>query len=241
MRVLIISDIHANIVALEAVLNEAVNIDKVWCLGDIVGYGPNPNECIECLQGLPDLTCIMGNHDAAALGLINITAFNHDARRSLEWLSSALEPKKLDFLKSLPETVIIDGIMLAHGSPRNPIWEYVMDDWVAKQNLDTLETEFCLVGHTHIPVAFSETDHHLVDLHFFTPGLATVFRTKSIINPGSVGQPRDRDPRASYLIYDSSDASWENHRVAYDVELVHDRIVAANLPAKHATRLRNGM
>ncbi|MCJ7696703.1 MAG: metallophosphatase family protein [Anaerolineaceae bacterium] len=241
MRVLIISDIHSNIVALEAVLYECQDIDKVWCLGDIVGYGPNPNECIECLQGISDLTCIMGNHDAAALGLININAFNHDARRSLEWLSLTLEQKSLDFLRSLPETEIVDGVLLAHGSPRNPIWEYVMDDWVAKLNLSAFETEFCLVGHTHIPVAFSETDHHLVDIHFLTPGSSTIFRTKSIINPGSVGQPRDRDPRASYLIYDTSEGIWENHRVSYDLELVQDRIYAANLPAKHATRLRNGM
>lgn len=241
MRALIISDIHANVVALDAVLKECQGIDKVWCLGDIVGYGPNPNECIERLQEIPNLTCIMGNHDAAALGFIDIKTFNYDARRSLEWLSQILEVKALDFLRSLPETEIVDGIMLAHGSPRNPIWEYVMDDWVARQNLDTFEQKACLVGHTHVPVAFSETDHHLVDMHFFTPGLATVFRTRSIINPGSVGQPRDRDSRASYIIYDSSEGTWENHRVAYDVELVHDRIIAANLPLKHASRIRTGM
>ncbi len=154
MRTLILSDIHSNLTALQAVLDDAAPFDRVFCLGDVVGYGPDPNECIDALRELPELACVKGNHDAAILGEIDIHAFNNDARVSLEWLVSQLMPENYRWLRECPEKLEIDEFTLAHGSPRNPVWEYVMELSVAKSNMGRFDTRFCLVGHTHIP-AFS--------------------------------------------------------------------------------------
>ncbi len=241
MKTLVISDIHANLTALDAVLQDAGKYDQVWCLGDLVGYGPDPNQCIDRLRDLPNLTCLLGNHDAAALGLIEVDAFNYDARRSLNWLSTELTTFSRRFLEMLPAKVALDGITLAHGSPRNPVWEYVMDHNVARANFDKYETTACLVGHTHIPLVFTQspdsgsTVFYQEDEHQFKA------ETKCIINPGSVGQPRDRDPRASYLVYDDVTRMWQNHRVAYDFRIVQERILDARLPIKHAHRLGEGI
>jgi len=242
MRTLIISDVHANLTALEAVLADAEPYDQVWCLGDVVGYGPDPNECIERIQTLPQLRCVMGNHDAAILSYIDIEAFNLEARASLEWLETTLKPENRSWLAGLEDRLAFDDITIAHGSPRNPIWEYIMDLSTAKQNMTAFETLICLVGHTHIPCIFKVDGEKRSSTHLYlmAPDDEFTLEQKSIVNPGSVGQPRDHDPRASYLIFDNEKNLWVYHRTAYDVEAVQKRILAAGLPIQHASRLAEG-
>ena len=141
MRALVISDIHANLTALEAVLADAGTIDEIWCLGDVIGYGPDPNEVVERLRSLPNLSCMLGNHDVAVLGQMNLAVFNNDARKSLLWQQKTVSPANLEYLRSLPkDTQVIGDVSLAHGSPRDPVWEYVLNTLVARLNFDAFET-----------------------------------------------------------------------------------------------------
>ena len=242
MRTLIISDVHANLTALDTVLDDAQPFDRVWCLGDVVGYGPDPNACITRIQKLPLLKCVKGNHDAAIIGDIDIASFNYEARDSLRWLGNVLRPENKRWLESLEERLVLDDVTLAHGSPRNPVWEYVMDVQTARENMDAFNTPICLVGHTHIPCIFKQEEGKGKSTRLCTMTLdePISLECKCIINPGSVGQPRDHDPRASYLIYDDEENHWTYHRVPYDVEQVQKRILAAGLPNRHAYRLRQG-
>jgi predicted phosphodiesterase len=241
MKILVISDIHANLTALEAVLQDAGTVDGVWCLGDIVGYGPDPNECVERVQGLPNLTCLLGNHDAAALNRIPTETFNSDARRSIEWMQAVLTESSVQFLASLPESTSIENVTLVHGSPRNPVWEYILDLNSARENMNYLKTDYCMVGHTHIPVAYFENpETH--QLNWMAPPLnkRIELHPHTIINPGSVGQPRDHGPRSSYAFFFPETSQWELHRVTYDIRAVQQRIRDAALPIRHALRLVDG-
>jgi diadenosine tetraphosphatase ApaH/serine/threonine PP2A family protein phosphatase len=241
MRILVLSDIHANITALEAVLEDAGSVDAVWCLGDIVGYGPDPNECVARIRMLPNLTCLMGNHDSASLGRIPIETFNLDARRSIEWLQDVLTKESFQFLSQLPERAVIDEVTLVHGSPRNPVWEYILDLHNATQNLEHFETPICMVGHTHLPIAYLSLNGSN-ELQWSVPpeGEMIQLPERAIVNPGSTGQPRDHDPRASYAIFDPEVRGWEVHRVEYNIREVQKRIRAAELPLRHALRLLEG-
>jgi diadenosine tetraphosphatase ApaH/serine/threonine PP2A family protein phosphatase len=241
MRVLVISDIHANLPALEAVLQAAGQVDAVWCLGDIVGYGPDPNQCIHRIRSLPNLVCLLGNHDAAALDRIDIDSFNLEARMSVRWMQTELDEGSLAFLARLPERVTMGRITLAHGSPRNPVWEYILDPRVAAGNFDYFETDYCFVGHTHLPVQYllpegAERPKTIMA----SPGTGFNLEPRAILNPGSVGQPRDHDPRAAYAVFDSEPDTWEFRRVEYDIASVQKRIVDAGLPQRHAIRLAEG-
>lgn len=242
MRTLIISDIHGNLTALKAVLKDAQPYGRVWCLGDVVGYGPDPNECIECIRALPQLTCVKGNHDAAILGEIDTNSFNYEARASLEWLESRLELVNRHWLESLPERAVIENVTFVHGSPRNPIWEYVMDVGVAAANMAAFDTQICLVGHSHVPGVFLKGDGVNFDVRQYDmiPDEPLMIQEKAILNPGSVGQPRDYDPRASYIIYDDETDLWTHHRVPYNISAVQARILAEGLPERHALRLEVG-
>lgn len=242
MRTLIISDVHANLPALNAVLADAGSFERVWCLGDVVGYGPDPNECIERIVDLPGLQCIKGNHDAAILGEISVQAFNVDARASLQWLETQLSQENKQWLTGLEERLVFDDVTLAHGSPRNPVWEYIMDLGTARQNMRQFDTKICLVGHTHLPGIYQMTGESPLSTrhHFMVEEEPFSLPQKCIVNPGSVGQPRDRDPRCAYLIYDDEDDRWTFHRVAYDVNGVQERIRSAGLPGMHANRLAEG-
>ena len=241
-RVLVISDVHANITALEAVLADAGNVDEVWCLGDIAGYGPDPNECIERIHALPGLTCMMGNHDYAAIGDMALEVFNIDAKKALLWQRGRLTDASKEFLRTFyQEPRVCGSVTLVHGSPRDPIWEYIMNTLVARINLDFFGTPWCLVGHSHFQAVFQfhpETD----DMSIQVPGSAEnyVLKERAILNPGSVGQPRDRDPRAAYAIINPEAKIWEPHRVAYDIKSVQKRILDAGLPPRHAERLAGG-
>ncbi|MBV6395242.1 MAG: hypothetical protein HFACDABA_00817 [Anaerolineales bacterium] len=242
MRVLVLSDIHGNYDALQAVLKDAGEVDETWCLGDLVGYGPEPNLCVERVRDIPNLTCLLGNHDVAALGRMPLSAFNGDARRSLEYQIRALYADNVDFLKSLPETTQVHGeATLAHGSPRDPVWEYIINSLTARLNFEHFDTPFCFVGHTHLQSIFrlnEKDDRITLGAPVVDEPLPMVPRT--IFNPGSVGQPRDRDPRAAYAIYDTEAHIWQARRVEYDVAAVQARIRELKLPERHAVRLAEG-
>ncbi len=241
-KVLVISDIHANLTALEAVLKDAGKVDQVWCLGDVVGYGPDPNECIGRLLRFPKLTCMMGNHDYAAVSDSQLETFNSDARKALLWQRTMLTAASMTFLRQLSEVPLVRGrITLAHGSPHDSVWEYIMNTLVARMNLAAFKTDWCFVGHSHFQAVFqyhSKKDEVTIEIP--APGTQYQLEDRAILNPGSVGQPRDRDPRAAYAIYDPKTHIWEPRRVEYDIKTVQQRILDAGLPAKHAERLSDG-
>lgn len=241
-RILVISDIHANLTALEAVLADAGEVDETWCLGDLVGYGPDPNECIRRIRSLPKLTCLMGNHDTAAIGNLALATFNHDARRSLVWHQETVTKKNLTFLTGLPSEVVVCGeVSLAHGSPRDPIWEYIMNALTARINLGFFSTPWCFVGHSHMQVVFQHRAmRDNVDIVVLPPGEGYELTERAILNPGSVGQPRDRNPRAAYALFYPETKIWEPRRVEYDIQAVQKRILEAGLPPRHAERLAGG-
>ncbi|HSO27668.1 MAG TPA: metallophosphoesterase family protein [Anaerolineales bacterium] len=241
MRILILSDIHANLTALEAVLAAAGRIDAVWCLGDMIGYGPDPNECVARMRNLPSLACVIGNHDAAALRHIETDTFNPEARLALHWTRSSLSEANLAFLAALPEKVVLNDVTLTHGSPRYPVWEYLLDNRTATQAFEHFDTSFCMVGHTHLPVIFSLTEMmSMARLIIPEPNTRFSLPPRAILNPGSVGQPRDRDPRASFLIYEPGSQTWEYRRVNYDIASVQERMIDAGLPDRHIQRLAAG-
>lgn len=239
MRALVISDIHANATALDAVLERAGTVDAVWCLGDLVGYGPDPNECIARLKEIPKLVCLQGNHDAAAVGGLALEGFNPEARTSIEWLRNCLSSESLAFLQELQPRTQANGVTLAHASPRQPVLEYLLDTYSAAENFNYFDTDLCFVGHTHIPVIFS-LQEDAVNLRMPAANSQTILFARSIANPGSVGQPRDRDPRASFAIFDDEMNVWDFQRVEYDVVAVQDRMKAAQLPERHILRLAGG-
>jgi diadenosine tetraphosphatase ApaH/serine/threonine PP2A family protein phosphatase len=241
MRVLIISDIHANKTALEAVLAKAGNVDAAWCLGDLVGYGPDPNECVMRVRQLPNLVCIIGNHDAAAMQQIDEDTFNPEARTAIIWTRRALSESTRSFLNALPETAMIFNVSLSHGSPRHPVWEYLLDTRTASLSFEYFRTDYCLVGHTHLPVMYTlAPGSDYATLTIPEPFKTVDLSPRAILNPGSVGQPRDRDPRASFAIFDTEDQTWTVHRVSYDIAAVQQRMTAAGLPARHIQRLASG-
>jgi predicted phosphodiesterase len=227
--------------ALEAVIQHAGKFDQVYCLGDLVGYGPDPNECVRLIRDLPNLTCIMGNHDAALLGFIDITAFNGEAYAALKIQNEMLEQDARDFLELLEVRTEVDGITLSHGSPRNPIWEYILNAATASANFPEFETGGCLIGHTHIPSIFIERE--VATPQLLLPGAGDRWKPsgKFILNPGSVGQPRNRDSRAAYVIHDSEEDIWEFRRIAYDIDSVIERVQAKGLPSRLGKRLKQGI
>ena len=242
MRILVISDVHANYEALEAVFADAGAVDETWCLGDVVGYGPDPNLCVELIRERPNLTCLLGNHDVALLGRMPMAAFNGEARRSLDFQSRVLTADNMDFLRTLPENTLERGdVTLVHGSPRDPTWEYVLNTLAARLNFDYFETPFCFVGHAHLQCLFQlDEERNRVSMEAPKPGEAVKMTPRAIFNPGSVGQPRDRDPRSAYAIFDPEARTWEPRRVAYNIPAVQARIRELGMPEKHAVRIAEG-
>ena len=241
MRILVVSDIHANLIAFEAVLATAGEVDGVWCLGDVVGYGPSPNECIQLVQEQPNLICLQGNHDAAAIGSLPLVSFNPEARQSIDWLQGELNEEGRAFLEQRPQRQQFGAYTLVHASPRQPILEYLLDAPTAAENFSYFNGDFCLVGHTHMPAMFKQSPI-LERVSLSVPEANNVFRLQArcIVNPGSVGQPRDRDPRAAFAILDVEKDEWDYRRVEYDVAKVQQKMEAAGLPERHITRLESG-
>lgn len=262
MRVLILSDIHANLVALETVLSAAAGrYDTIWCLGDVVGYGPCPNECVDLVRSRAEL-CVMGNHDWAVLDRpgINVDDFNPQARQAVLWTRGQLTSANRTYLDSLPHTPLhppqTDQILVTHASPREPVWEYILTPYVAMENFAAFDEPVCLVGHTHKPVVFrwrllgtdngSATGYQPATVDYLLPQvgqpvqLATSATQRLIVNPGSVGQPRDNDARAAYAVLDLEDMTWMYERVAYPVELTQGQMREAGLPKRLIDRLSFG-
>ncbi len=245
--VLLLSDIHGNLHALETVLNDAferAEIASVWVMGDSVGYGAQPNEVIKRLRTLPDLAMVKGNHEAAAIGEISIANFNPSAAASAAWTTEALIPEVRDFLTALPLVTMRSSITLCHGTPRNPIWEYMLTSQTAELNLNRLDTAGCVHGHTHIPSVFGRelsTNWHVIQAR--DTDVFQLDYERWFVNPGSVGQPRDGDPRASYALLQLTDNEAPRiqfHRVEYDVAKAQDLILDAHLPSTLAYRLSVG-
>lgn len=242
MRILVISDIHANYTAFEAVLKHAKDEwDYVWCLGDVVGYGPSPNECVDQLRELPHL-CLAGNHDWAALDRLDIRTFNPDARRAVDWTRETLTEENTRWLEALPTTFVIGNYTLVHASPREPIWEYILEPLVAALNFPHFETSYCLVGHTHQPVIYKlkdeEGDTDLQKPDYFNP--IQMNGSRLIVNPGSIGQPRDADPRAAYAILDFEKNVFEHRRIEYDIAKTQQKMRDFNMPDRLIARLEHG-
>ena len=289
MRYAVLSDIHGNYEALDAVLRDIdrfsaeqrAPIDALWCLGDIVGYGPEPRQCVQRIRETSTF-CVAGNHDWAAIGKLDLDEFTTVAANSAEWTSAQLSAQDRIYLRGLPDVIAGSSeFTLTHGSPLNPIWEYLTSPLAATPNFAAFDTNFCLVGHTHVPTIFLLPDdvrplppppeiltgesHRTFapgdsDLMAFpdigvmplgagalcehltpAPGLWLMpEHRRAIINPGSVGQPRDGDPRASYIIYDS-DLGFEFRRVEYDVASTQRKMTELGLSPRMAARLERGL
>jgi predicted phosphodiesterase len=243
MRCLVLSDIHSNLEAFEAVLDDAGPVDRVWCLGDVVGYGPDPNDCVERLRSLPHL-CVAGNHDWATLGKLDLQDFNPDARDANLWNRQQLTPDNLAYLEALPEVLVEGEYTLTHGSPRHPIWEYIIYASTALANFSHFETQVCLVGHTHTPVIFRLTHEGEEEIcEVIAPTLnrpMDLGTERQIINPGSVGQPRDGNANASYAILDTDERTIEHHRVGYPIEKTQAKMMEHDLPLRLVLRLGYG-
>jgi predicted phosphodiesterase len=241
MRTLVLSDIHANLTAMEAVITDAAKFDRVFCLGDVVGYGPDPNECISLLLALPKLQVVMGNHDAALCGIIEVGNFNYDAQQALQVQASMLSAASLDWLELLDVEKDTSDLHMAHGSPRNPIWEYLLNNSVALENFSAFTSQVCLIGHTHVPSIFELNGTHKVRL--LLPEQGDLWRStkRFLLNPGSVGQPRDGNPKAAYVIFDDEDDTWQFRRVPYDVAAVQARMRVLGLPPRLIERLERGV
>jgi diadenosine tetraphosphatase ApaH/serine/threonine PP2A family protein phosphatase len=237
MKFAIVSDIHANWQALEAVLADMPEVDEVLCLGDVVGYGGNPNQCLDLVRERHWPT-LVGNHDRACTDVDILEWFNEDAARAIEWTVGRLGADRLGWLAALPDTSEIGGeVVLVHGSPRDHIYEYILDAPTAEANLALIDGQVCFHGHTHVPGIFRRDNGRLV--HEYEVGTFKLASTE-LVNPGSVGQPRDGNPDASYAIWDRSAGSFEFRRVAYDREGAKKAIRDAKLPERFATRLDTG-
>ena len=241
MRYGIVADVHSNLAAFEAVLADMGTVDALWCLGDLVGYGPEPNECIELLRRHQHL-CVMGNHDAVAIGELDSSAFNPAAAQAAEWTARQLTERSFQFLSALPYELTEGPFTIVHGSPRQPIWEYILQESTAAPNFAYFNTPACLVGHTHVPALFQQQTR--IDRVFGrvpAPGdTELVGNVRFIANPGGVGQPRDGDPRAAYAIYDSDAATLEWRRVAYPIEVTQRKMREAGLPDRLIERIAMG-
>jgi diadenosine tetraphosphatase ApaH/serine/threonine PP2A family protein phosphatase len=246
MRYLIISDIHANIDALEAVLaaTPVETWDRVLVLGDLVGYGAEPNAVIERVRALDPLVVIRGNHDKAASGIDDGSSFNYVAKLSAQWTSEALSPEHREYLRALPQgpVTIDETVEICHGAPFDED-HYIFDSDDAARALDAASRPLCLFGHTHLPVVFRR--HPALFDGFMPEGpddatLEVVAGINYLVNVGSVGQPRDGDPRAAFGIYDSEGSTVVLRRVSYPVEIAQRRILSAGLPSSLANRLAIG-
>jgi predicted phosphodiesterase len=242
MRIAVISDIHANRHALEAVLDDVADAetDELWCLGDIVGYGADPNDCCALVRQHADV-CLAGNHDLAATGDLSLEDFSRGAAIAAQWTQDVLAPDHLTWLASLAPLGSAHDIGLFHGSPRDPIWQYVTSSLLADLCLDLLRERIGLIGHSHIALSFQREEGSTATGAARRGGeQADVAGGTWLLNPGSVGQPRDGDPRAAWMLVDLGADSAEWRRADYDIAGAAAAIRAARLPDSLAERLQYG-
>ena len=242
MRVAIVSDIHGNRHAFEAVLEAvaASSAEELWCLGDLVGYGAEPDACVELARRHAAI-CLAGNHDLGVRGDLPLSQFSRGAALAAEWTQQTISPDTLAYLKGLEPTHLEESVGLFHASPRDPIWEYVLSPLQAELCLDAQQHRVCLIGHSHVALSF-----------WRMPGASATGQTRAdgeelwleagewLINPGSVGQPRDGDPRAAWLELDDQGWTAIYRRTEYDVAGAAAAIRAARLPDSLAERLAFG-
>ncbi len=243
MRYGVIADIHGNLEAFEQVRPLLESVDTVCCLGDIVGYGPNPSECIELFQQIPN-TAVVGNHDLGSVGKISLYDFNSDARQACNWTRGQLTDSQNDYLKGLPlQAEIGKDILLVHGSPRDPVWEYLLSPKDAEINFNRHNFRICFVGHTHIPAIFQKPtsgECEIVRPEVNQPRQLNK-KMRYVINVGSIGQPRDGDPRASFAIFEEGTNTIEFFRVAYPVGKTQEKMKDKGLSPFLISRLSFGM
>lgn len=242
MKIPLLSDIHANLAAFDAVLLDAssAGVDTPpWVLGDSVGYGPDPNEVVARLREL-SATAIAGNHDLAATGQIGIEEFNPLAATAVRWTAGVLDESSRAYLSSLPSRLETGHFTLVHGSPRDPAWEYLTSARAFAENLQHFTTQACLFGHTHVPVVVAADRKGLSIVSFEPEQPFELGGDRLFLNPGSVGQPRDGDPRASYAVLDIDERTIEYRRVAYKVGVTQERMRRAGLPKALVNRLAFG-
>ncbi|MBU1290325.1 metallophosphatase family protein [bacterium] len=243
MKIGIISDIHSNSEAINSVLKNIKEVDEFICLGDIVGYGADPNYCIEKIKDL-NCRCIGGNHDFAVVGKLDINYFNYTARAAILWTSLQLKKENLNFLLNLEKKIELeDNVFAVHGSPQNPLLEYILDKDTASLIFSKFDFKIYFVGHSHLAGCFSfnENDNRIDYMNFRNGGYIEIIKNKRyIINCGSVGQPRDGNPQASYGIYDLKYNAVNIYRVSYPINLTQDKIINAGLPKSLADRLSYG-
>jgi diadenosine tetraphosphatase ApaH/serine/threonine PP2A family protein phosphatase len=245
LRAAVISDIHSNRHALEAVLAavDEAGVDQIWCLGDMVGYGAEPDACTSLVRERCSV-CLVGNHDLALLEALDISTFSETAAAAVEWTRANVNAETLEFLGTLDPAASQNGVGLFHASPRDPVWEYVLSTDQAEAGLDAQEERVGLIGHSHVALFFvrdpGDRPGHVQGAQVDDGAEVEVGEGKWLLNPGSVGQPRDGDPRAAWLELDTEAWTARWHRVAYDIGAAATAIRAAGLPPSLAERLELG-
>ena len=236
------SDVHANLPALEAVLAavDQAGVDELWCLGDVVGYGADPEACTELVRERCDV-CLVGNHDLAVLGSLDASTFSDTARAAVEWTQERASAATLEFLGGLEPAMNHAEIDLFHASPRDPVWEYVLSIEQAEAGFDAQEERIALIGHSHVALFFNRPEGARRGYsHGAQAGGGAILDLHDgawLLNPGSVGQPRDGDPRAAWLELDTEQQTAHFHRVPYEIEKAAEAIRAGGLPEPLAERL----
>ena len=242
MRALIVSDVHSNLEAFQGVIEDAESrggFDQIWSLGDLIGYGPDPGSCIDLMRRHDHLG-VAGNHDLASIGKLGLEAFNPYAAAANRWTATQLTEEHVEYLSGLDLRLELDQFTVVHGSPRDPVWEYVVSVGSAVASFSHFDTYRCLVGHSHIPFICRRVGEGAVFLEFPLDTPIRLGTDRLIINPGGVGQPRDGDPRASYAIYDSAEEAVVHHRVEYDIPTTQEKMRRHGLPDYLVERLTQG-
>jgi predicted phosphodiesterase len=245
MRAAVITDIHSNLPALEAVLEaiDAAEVEEIWCLGDVVGYGAQPDGCAELVSERCDM-CLVGNHDLAVLGELDISAFSNAAAAAVTWTQDNADQATIELLRDLRPSGERAQVGLFHASPRDPVWEYVLSIEQAEDCLGLQPQRVALIGHSHVALFFTGPqqagDGEVRGVQASDGASLDLGDGRWLINPGSVGQPRDGDARAAWLELDTGEWAARYHRVAYEIDLAAKPIAEAGLPRHLADRLYVG-
>lgn len=249
MKIAVFGDVHGNATAFQKVLDHAGECDAWWCVGDVIGYGPDPNKCIEVIRSI-GCDVVAGNHDLGAVGKISIATFNDDALMACDWTSGILKDENKAFVNGLETTgTPMDEILLSHGGPVDPVWSYVFSIEEAHLNFMSFDRRICFYGHSHVPMIFKikkddGAEIKPLDPEFVSPVAGDVVELEEgyryLVNVGSVGQPRDNDPRSCYVIFEPDEGRLTYHRVEYPVDEVQERMAFAGLPKGLITRLAYG-
>jgi predicted phosphodiesterase len=242
VRVAVLSDVHGNLAALEAVLVDvdAAAVDEIWCLGDLTGYGARPNECVAVMRERAAI-CLVGNHDLVVRGDLGVDAFTSDAAAAATYAREHLQESEREWLRTLEASGEREGVELYHGSIRDPVWEYVLTAEIATACLKRQQSDLALVGHSHVALAVHLENDELKGGLAAPDSLYELRDRHCLLNPGSVGQPRDRDPRAAWLLLDGEAETAHFRRTDYDIERTQTEIREAGLPERLASRLSTGI